>query len=165
MNANTQRIVTQAATEAALDLLAQQPWWKRYAGTITTAAGVLATFLAPLAVADLGLGRPVQVTVGVLAAVAAIVAARATKNGQTPRTSQVLIDAIIPTVTDALTQRDTAPGLEQMVRDQAQAAADAATRAATEAATAAIIGGPGAVVGSAVGSAEAFLDMLKRGAR
>jgi hypothetical protein len=147
------KTIAAAAENALLDVLDQQPWWRRYANTITTAAGGIVTMGTWVATTDLGLPHPAQAAVGAIVFGASVVAARATRNGTTPRGSKELLGAVVPAITDALAPRNDAPGLDQLVAQQATAAADAAKRAATEAAAAAITGGHLGQVGQVLGDA------------
>jgi hypothetical protein len=136
--------VTTAATGALLDILDQQPWYRRFAGTITTAAGGVATLGTWALSTELGLPRPVQLALGVLVMVAGIVAARATRNGATPRGDGRVLDVVIPAVVDAI--GDGAESLDRLVREQGETAAKVAMDAATRAAQQAITAGTAAVI-------------------
>ncbi|KXP11672.1 hypothetical protein AXK57_21555 [Tsukamurella pulmonis] len=138
-----QNAVATAATNAVLDILDEQPWYKRYAGTITTAAGGIVTFGTWLATAELGLPKSAQIAIGAVVLVASVVAARATKNGQTPRTSQEILDKIVPTITEAVSPQ--AGSLDKLVQDKAAEAASAAAAQAAQAATDAIANGSNAI--------------------
>lgn len=167
MSTDTKRIVAEAAAGALADVLDQQPWYRARANTVVAACSGVATMATWLATTELGLPDPVRIGAGLLAAAAGVLATRRTTNGTTIRGSQAVIDATVDRVTDALTPRGAT--LDDLVTQVGQTAADAAARAARDAATAAITGSPaavpGAVIGSAVGSAEAWLDLIKRGAR
>lgn len=172
MTTDTKTIVTQAAAGALADILDHQPWWRAKANTVTAAATGIATMATWLATTELGFPDAVRIGAGLLAAAAGVLATRATRNGTTTRGSQAVLDGVVERVTDALTPR---PGsIEDLIAKQSTAAAEAAGRAARDAATKAIAGAAPAVIvagviedatTTAVGSAEAFLDMLKRGAR
>ncbi|WP_078345071.1 hypothetical protein [Mycobacteroides chelonae] len=158
MNADLQKTVTTAATNAVIDALAAQPWWKRYANTVTTAAGGLVTLGTWALTTELGLPRPVQIALGVMVLVASVVASRATKNGVTPRGNTDVLGAVIPAVTEAV--RPGAGSLDRLVQDKAAEAANAVTEQITQAATHVITGAPDAAakVAAVVSEAErAFL--------
>lgn len=150
--------VTTAATNAVIDALIAQPWWKRYANTVTTAAGGLVTLGTWALTTELGLPRPVQIGLGVLVLVASVVASRATRNGVTPRGNSDVLGAVIPAVTAAV--EPAAGSLDRLVLDKAAEAANAVTEQVTKAATYVITGAPDAAekVAAVVSEAErAFL--------
>lgn len=141
MNDQLKNTVTEAATNAVIDVLAAQPWWKRYANTVTTTASGVATFGTWALTTELGLPVPAKAAIGVLVLVASIVGARATRNGVTPRGNTDVLDAVIPAVTEALQRRG---GLDQLVQDKANEAATSALEQATKAAQDVITGLPSA---------------------
>lgn len=122
------RTVTEAAENALVDVMAAQPWWRQHANTVTAAATGVGTMGAWLLTTDLGLPAWVQAIVGVLVGFAGVVATRATKNGVTPRGNKDVIGAVVPAITDALTPKNTMPGLDELIARQGSAAADAAVK-------------------------------------
>lgn len=83
---NLDRIVANVLADA----LEQQPWWKRYAGTITMACSMLVAFGTWVTTTYVDLPRPAMVAVGAIVAIAGVIAARATPNGITPRSNAVI---------------------------------------------------------------------------
>lgn len=78
-----------------VDALAQQPWWRRYAGTITMAATMLVTLGTWITTTyTTSLPEPVVVVVGAVVAVAGVIAARAVPNGVTPRGNATIERAV-----------------------------------------------------------------------
>lgn len=165
MNADLQKTITTAATNALLDVLDEQPWYRRYAGTLTTAAGAVVTLGTWALTTELGLPRWAQLILGVAVAVAGTVAARATRNGTTPRGSQVLLDSVVEKVTAAVTPGD--GSLDQLVADRAAEAATSVTERATRAAVDVINGGIGAVgtvpgLGGVAAAAQGYVSEAER---
>lgn len=138
MNDQIKNTVTEAATNAVLDVLAAQPWWRRYANTVFTVASGVATFGTWALTTELGLPAPAKAALGLLVLIASVVGARATRNGVTPRGNTDVLDAVIPAVTEALQQRD---GLDKLVQDKATEASRTVAEEATKRAADAISGG------------------------
>lgn len=171
MSADVNKVIAEAAAAGVQDVLSTQPWWKKSSNTVTMACTGVVSALSVILGAGLDLPNSVRIAMGVTVAFLGVFATKATKNGTTVRGSEAVVDAVKQRVEEALTPPTST--LDDLVRGTADAAAREAERIATEAATAAITRGPAALPGvivggvadSAVGSAEAFLDMLKRGAR
>lgn len=88
----------------ALDsALVKQPWYRRYANTITAAASGLVVLGTWTATTVSGLPEWAATTIGGVVAVAAILAQRATPNGVTPRSNRQVVDAVAPRVDAAAT--------------------------------------------------------------
>lgn len=101
--------ITTAVAVALARGLQDQPWYRRYAGTIVTAAAVIAAFGTTDVLSILHLPAAAEAAVTFVITVAAVLAARATPNGLTPRSNAVAEKAVTEHLGDlAVTARQTA---------------------------------------------------------
>lgn len=88
---NLERIVGNVLSDA----LAKQPWWKRYAGTVTMAVSVLVTLGTwILTTYAASLPETASIAIGGIVAVLSVIAARAVPNGITPRGNEQIKQAV-----------------------------------------------------------------------
>lgn len=87
----------------ALDsALVRQPWYRRYANTITATAGVIVTLGTWTLTTVNGLPEWAAVGIGAAVGVLAVVAQRATPNGITPRGNRAIVDVAAPRIDAAV---------------------------------------------------------------
>ena len=105
----------QILTGALIDAIAEQPWWRRYAGTVTAAATGLVALIGWVTATWTSLPPAVSTILGAVLMVASVVAQRATRNGLTPRGAQDTVDALRDRVDTAIT--DTVQSAVEQVAD------------------------------------------------
>lgn len=96
--------MNRAIVEAVLDVaVVNQPWYKRYAGTVTAAASGVVALGTWVTATWTDLPASVATVLGVVVLVASILAQRATKNGLTPRGNTDVAD-VLDTAADVATE-------------------------------------------------------------
>lgn len=84
--------------EVIRDYLEEQPWWRRYANTVTAAVGGLVTLAAWLLASGLDLPTWALGLVGIVVFAGNVLGIKATRNGVTPSTA-AQISAVIEDAT------------------------------------------------------------------
>lgn len=101
----TNPIATQVVAAALDEALRSQPWWKRYAGTVTAIVSGLATLIPIVLTVWAGAPAWIVTVLGGAAVVLMALSQRLTKNGITPRGNAEVEKVIEPSIADTVLER------------------------------------------------------------